>query len=156
MELNNTPRSIVQVAIVPLISNTAIDDQIRAAKLLAIDHHYKKRKKSRPGIGSRVVRDLQKIFRDRYDKHGGSMPKGCDEALDDFAVLLNYAAQLGDYRVLRACKARWAPWLSEAAFTAMIADNARTPLYLSADALGERVGLYDAARTRLAITTIGG
>jgi hypothetical protein len=104
----------------------------------------------------RVLRDLRKFFGDRYDKFGPAMPDDDQGALDDFLILLNYVAMLGDYRALRATKARWMPSLDEVAFDAMVAEVVFSPLYLAPDVLGERIGLYDDKRTELKIRSIGG
>jgi hypothetical protein len=102
-----------------------------------------------------MLRELRKVLADKYDRFGPAMPEGDDGALDDFLVLINYTAMLGDYRALRAAKERWQPSLSEAAFEAMVAEVTANPLYLSPDQLGARVGLYDATRTRLKVRSIG-
>jgi hypothetical protein len=69
-----------------------------------------------PKTSARVwmLRNLCKFFGDRYDKFGPAMPEDDEGALDDFLILLNYTAMLGDDDALRACKARWMPWLDEA------------------------------------------
>jgi hypothetical protein len=159
---NGPPRIIAQVHSAPLspivatVAPETIADKAKAAKHLDIDNRYAgKREKSRPSIVSLRVRDLQTFFRDKHDKFGAAMPEGCEDALDDFGILVNYTVQLGDYRLVRAIKARWMPHLGEVAFDALVIENALKPLYLSADDLGVRIGLDDATRTRLGITTIG-
>jgi hypothetical protein len=110
------------------------------------------RKRRKPSVGVLMLRDLRKFFDDRY---GQAMPEGDDGAHDDFLILLNYVAMLGDYRALRATKERWAPWMSEGSFDALVATVTANPLYLTADELGARIGLYDAKRTELKIRSIG-
>jgi hypothetical protein len=161
VQIHIGPNVKAQTHIAPLASippaNIAVttDEQRKAAQHREIAHRHKRRKRP-PATCVRVLRDLRKFFGDRYDEHGAAMPEGCDAALDDFLILLNYVAMLGDYRALRACKARWMPSLSEAAFDAMVATVVSSPLYLSPDALGERIGLYDDKRTELKIRSIGG
>jgi hypothetical protein len=89
-----------------------VGDAAKANSHREIDRRYAGKG---PKTSARVwmLRNLCKFFGDRYDKHGPAMPEGCDAALDDFFVLLNYTAMLGDYRALLACKARWAPWLDD-------------------------------------------
>lgn len=113
------------------------------------------RKRPKPGVGLRMLRELRKFFADWYDKIGPAMPDGDDAALDDFLILINYVAMLGDYRALRAAKERWLPSLAEAAFDAMVAKVTAEPMYLTPDELGARIGLYDAKRTELKIRSIG-
>jgi hypothetical protein len=161
VQFNISPRTKAQVppsllgASAATIVALSTADQIKAARHHEIAARHKRRKRP-PANCVRVSRELRKFFGDRYDKHGPAMPEGCDAALDDFAILLNYTAMLGDFRALQAAKARWMPWLDEAAFDAMVAKVVSSPLYLSPDALGERIGLYDAKRTELKIRSIGG
>jgi hypothetical protein len=111
----------------------------------------RERGRHRPNIVAFRIRDLQKLFADRY---GTAMPDD-DAARDDLMVLLHHVAHLGDSRALRAYAARWCPWLSYGEFAAIIAEIEYRPLRWRADSLARRIGLDDATRTRLRITTIG-
>lgn len=98
------------------------------------------------------IRDLQAFFRSKYVE---TMPNDDPRALDHLIVLLHHVAYLGDPRALRACAARWAPWLMDAEYAAIIAEIECRPRRWRADSLAHRVGLDDATRTLLRITTIG-
>src|SRR5438034_10355696 len=110
-----------------------------------------KRGRRCPSIAAFRIRDLQNFFADKY---GATMPDD-DGASDDLLVLLHHVAHLGDPRALRVYAARWCPWLCHGEFAAMIAEIDCTPLRWRADSLARRIGLDDATRTRLGITTIG-
>jgi hypothetical protein len=129
------------------------DDQIKAAKHREIARHYARprRKRSRPGIGSLIIGDLEKFFDDKY----GSVFPDDDAGRGDLVVLLQYMAQLGDPCAMTACAARWCPWITDAEYIAMIAGIERAPMRWRADALASEIGLNRATRTRLGITTIG-
>jgi hypothetical protein len=156
MQINNGPRNKAQVQPAVLASHGAIitDDQHKSALHRDIARRHKR--KHAPVSHVRITRELRKTFGDRYDNHGPAMPDGCDAALDDFLILLNYVAMLGDYRALRSAKARWMPRLNETVFDRMVDQVVRSPLYLTPDALGQRIGLTDAKRTELKIKSIGG
>jgi hypothetical protein len=113
---------------------------------------YRRRKRGgRPPIVGFRIRDLETFFSDRY---GATMPDD-DSGLDDFIVLAHHVAQLGDPRALRACAARLCPWMTDAQYDAIVAVTAQKPLCWTADSLAREIGLDDATRTRLGITTIG-
>jgi hypothetical protein len=104
-----------------------------------------------PAIVAFRIRDLQTFVGDRY---GATMPDD-DSGLDDFIVLAQHVARLGDPRALRACAARWCPWLTDDAYDVIVAEINASPRRWTADSLARRIGLDDATRTRLGITTIG-
>jgi hypothetical protein len=158
--IHNSPRNVAQVRSELLAQHTAtVAPETIAAhrRETVLKNARQRRKRPRPSLSVLMLRDLRKFFVDRYDKpgRGDAMPEGDDGALDDFLILLNYVSMLGDHRALRTAKARWMPSLGEVTFDAMVAKVVRSPLYLSPDALGERIGLYDAKRTELKIRTIG-
>jgi hypothetical protein len=159
MLIHNVPRTKAQASSALLDSNTAtvsLEDQRKAAKHREIALNYarqrRKRGRHRTGVVAFRLRDLQEFFGDKY---GSMFPADDDGGLDDLVVLLHHVAQLGDARALRAAAARWAPWLSDKGFTAITAEIDRKPLRWRADSLARRIGLYDAKRTELGITTIG-
>jgi hypothetical protein len=159
VQFNIPPRTKAQVpsalrASTPAtISAACIDDPRKAALHRAIARHYARarHKRSRPGIVSLILRDLSIFFRDKYGK---TFPDD-DAGRDDLVVLLHYLAQLGDARAMRRCAARWCPWLADGEYTAMLASIDRKPLRWDADGLAREIGLDDATRTWLGITTIG-
>jgi hypothetical protein len=159
VQIHIGPNVKAQTKIAPLASNSPAiiafptDDQIKAAKHREIARHYARprRKRSRPGIVSLILRDLHKFFDDKY---GDTFPDD-DAGRGDLVVLLQYMAQLGDPRAMTACADRWCPWLTNVEYTAMIAGIERAPMRWRADALASEIGLNRATRTRLGITTIG-
>jgi hypothetical protein len=120
---------------------------------LDIARKYSRRKRSGgcPAIVAFRIRDLQTFVGDRY---GATMPDD-DSGLDDFIVLAQHVARLGDPHALRACAARWCPWLTDDAYAVIVAEINASPRRWTADSLARRIGLDDATRTRLGITTIG-
>src|SRR6266567_1977573 len=152
MQLNNRVSAISQET--PCAKNFADETREQQAQHREIAQRYArkpKRGRRRQNIAPLRIRDLQKLFAERY---GTAMPDD-DSARDDLTVLLHHVAQLGDPHALRACAARWCPWLCHGEFAAMIAEIECRPLRWRADSLAKRIGLNDATRTRLAITTIG-
>jgi hypothetical protein len=146
----------------PAIIAFPTDEQRKAAKqremalsLARKRRMEKKRPATRPNIGLLMLCDLENFLSDTYDRHGPSMPEGDDAASEHFVVLLHYVAQLGDPSAMRAAKARWCPWLTEAEYIATIAAVERKPLRWNADGLAAEIGLNYATRTRLGITAIG-
>jgi hypothetical protein len=111
------------------------------------------RGRRRPAIVAFRIRDLETVFADRY--RGGTMPDDDYIALDHLIVLLHHVARLGDPRAMRACAARWCPWMSDVEYAAVVAEIDAEPPRWTADRLARRIMLDDATRTRLAITTIG-
>lgn len=102
-------------------------------------------------VGIRVD-ELERLFHHRY---GAQLPDD-DAGRDDLFVLLNHCAYYADAkpRMLTAA-ASWAPWIRADALDDLIADIIARPLRWRADKLAQRLGLDDATRTRLGITTIG-
>jgi hypothetical protein len=137
----------------PAIVALSTDARRKAAKHREIARHYARprRKRSRPGIVSLILGDLQIFFDDKY---GATFPDD-DAGRDDLVVLLHYVAQLGDARTTTACAAHRCPWIKAEEYTAMIAGIERAPLRWRADALASEIGLDNRTRTRLGITTIG-
>jgi hypothetical protein len=114
--------------------------------------YSRKRGRRRPSLVPLRIRDLEAFYREKY---GAIMPNDDPRALDCLIVLLHHVAGLGDPRAVRACAARWAPWLTEAEYAAIVVEIECTPLRWGADSLAREIGLDDAVRTLLRITTIG-
>jgi hypothetical protein len=118
-----------------------------------IARRYASKLKRRSNLAVFRIRDLQVFYSDRY---GETMPDDDHRALDHLVVLLHHVASLGDARALRACAARWCPWITDGEYAAIVAEVDGKPLRWRADALARRIALDDATRTRLGIKTIGG
>jgi hypothetical protein len=153
MQLNSRANAVSQAP-----SCERFDDETPEQKALhheiALTYRRAKRPRGRrrPAIVAFRIRDLQIVFIDRYV--GGTMTDD-DAGRDDLIVLLHHVARLGDPRALRDYAARWCPWLTHGEFAAMIAEIDAEPLRWRADSLARRIGLDDATRTRLGVTTIG-
>ena len=77
---------------------------------------------------------------------------------DDIEIAAHHIAQLGDDPKdhIVAWARMWCPWMAPREAATVAAKVIATPVKLTADTLGWRVGLADAERTALKITTIGG
>jgi hypothetical protein len=126
----------------------------RTAEDAIFERRYRrKRRRGRSNsiVGIRV-RDIESMF---HDKYGAQLPDD-DAGRDDLFVLLNHCAYYADAKPrMLTIAASWAPWLYADALEDMIADITARPLRWRADKLAQRLGLDDATRTRLGITTIG-
>jgi len=99
------------------------------------------------------VRQLTRFFQYKY---GTELPDD-DAGRDDLRIVFDHMVRLKNGRVrMTAFVSLWTPWLSAAEFETLVDDVAAgPPRYYRADQLGERIGLTDAVRTLLRITTIG-
>ena len=96
---------------------------------------------------------VQLFFNDRY---GGVFPDD-DAGRDDLSVALELRASRGEGEpALRRYVASSAPWMTEEETSQLLDRVYANPVKFRADTLGLRIGLSDADRTRLGITTIGG
>jgi hypothetical protein len=84
------------------------------------------------------------------DRYGNRLPD--DDAGRDDAIIMCHHQELRD---IAGWLRRWAPWMHEAEIAAIKIEVRDDRTYLSADALGRRLGLTDGVRTKLKITTIG-
>jgi hypothetical protein len=160
MQLISAPRIIAQVPSAIVARETTNTDKVKAARIreMGLDLARKRReekKRSRPGLGRLMHYDFNKFLCDTYDKHGPAMPEGDNGAEEHFGVLLHLTANLGDPSAVWAAQPRWCPWMSEAAFTAIVDKVYAKPLRWRADTLAHEIGLNDATRTRVGITSIG-
>jgi hypothetical protein len=93
------------------------------------------------------VGELERLYGARY---GHQLPDD-DAGRDDLVLIFNHIANVD------ACirwAAKWAPWMPIHIATALAEQVTNAPQWLKAGALGERVRLTDAERTRLKIKTI--
>ena len=120
------------------------------------DHHEVAKKYARKRKHSaktyRRICELEVVFADHY---GAVLPDD-DAGLDDVLVMAHHLAHLDEPgRRIAAWVRDWAPWHSDDRTAELIEVVLRKPLKWSADKLADRIGLDDATRTRLGITTIG-
>jgi len=119
---------------------------------IALEHERKRRKRNIPKNNVRIT-ELERVFRDRY----GVNPPDDDAGRDDLFVMANHLAHLDEPdRRIKTWAHQWAPWQGVDETTALIETVIAKHLKWTADKLGERIGLNDATRARLGITTIGG
>jgi hypothetical protein len=119
-----------------------------------IDLDAKRKRRKRGANAKNYVRprELERVFRDRY---GAILPDD-DAGLDDIFVMANHLAHLDrpDKRI--ACwLERWAPWYGDDKTEALIEAVLARPLKWTADPMAKRLGLNEATRSRLGLTTIG-
>lgn len=113
---------------------------------------YRQRKKKHSAKTYCRISQLEKFFADQY---GAVLPDD-DAGLDDIFVMANHLAHLDAPKArIRAWVQQWAPWYGERRTAKLIKTVICKPLKWTADRLAERIGLNDATRTRLGITTIG-
>lgn len=134
-----------------------VDKQERRAKKFAdqnakqqADHREIGRRYRRGGVLAYRLRDLQKLF---FDKYGGPLPER--GARVDLIILLHHVAQLGDPSAYAVYRVKWFPWMTDQDLAGLIKLINDKPLSWDADELAEELDLDYATRTRLGITTIG-
>ncbi|WP_210241925.1 hypothetical protein [Bradyrhizobium elkanii] len=117
------------------------------------DRREGKRRRRAPVKYAVRLRDLERFFRYRY---GDTLPDD-DAGRDDLLVAAHHIATTyrAPDRHIRAWASLWAPWLSDAECTDLIAQVVKKPISWKPDTLAWRIGLTDAVRTLLGITTIG-
>jgi hypothetical protein len=117
-----------------------------AAKYKA-DERDKRSPKPSYSLSKGRVGELERLYEARYGHH---LPDD-DAGRDDLVLIFNHIANVD------ACirwAAKWAPWMPSHIATTLGEQVTSAPLWLKAGALGERVRLTDAERTRLKIKTI--
>jgi hypothetical protein len=115
------------------------------------DRHRKSQRRPRL-IPNLRLRELERFYLHIY---GPTLPDD-DAGRDDLFVVAQHLAQGGTLdRHLPAWARVWCPWLGELECSDIVARVTSTPLRWTADALASRIGLDDATRTLLKITTIG-
>ena len=120
---------------------------------LRAEHRRRNRHRGRPSVTVLRLAELSRLFAARY---GVTLPDD-DAGRDDAAIMMNYLAQLpGDQGArLTAWASTHAPWLQGDELAAAIDTATAGPRIHKADELGAMLGLTDAERTRLHISTIG-
>ena len=117
-----------------------------AAKYKA-DERDKRSPKPSYSLSKGRVGELERLYGARY---GHQLPDD-DAGRDDLVLIFNHIANVD------ACirwAAKWAPWMPSHIATALAEQVMNAPQWLKAGALGERIRLTDAERTRLKIKTI--
>ena len=116
-----------------------------------ISQKYRRREKLHPNHNVRI-RDLERFILDRY---GSTLPND-DAGAEDALTMLHHLAHRRDpERRMRIWLRDHAPEFSEGLTCHLIGKAMRRPLKWKADKLGALLGLTDATRERLGITTIG-
>jgi hypothetical protein len=105
------------------------------------------------GLPAGRTRDLTRFFAFTYSD---ALPDD-DGGREDFLILAHHVARLnGDpARNIIGHADRWCPWMDADEIAATVRRVLARPYRWTADILGERLGLLDEVRTRLAIRTIG-
>ena len=114
-----------------------------------------RRKRREPTMASLRLRDLGRVFRDRY---GGVLPDD-DAGREDLVIALHHLALLppgaSRAKALHSYIELWAPWMPDEEAQRLVAEVLDKPRRWKADTLAALVGLTMADRDRLGITTIG-
>jgi hypothetical protein len=119
-----------------------------------IEVRYRNSEKPRPFSMAAVRRgELKRLFVDRY---GHVLPDD-DGGRDDAWLMLHHLGWCPGDRPARmkSWLSLWAPWMPAEEATRLVASVTAKPLRWRADTLARCLGLTDADRTRLRITTIG-
>jgi hypothetical protein len=100
------------------------------------------------------IQDLNRFFRYQY---GTQLPDD-DAGREDMRVMFEHMVRLNNHLArMKAFASLWAAWMPPDEIERLIFEvNFDAPRYYGADELGDIIGLTDAVRTRLGITTIGG
>ena len=124
------------------------------ARHLEFDLEEKRKRRKRGSSAKNNVRprELERVFRDRY---GAILPDD-DAGLDDLFIMANHLAHLDapDKRIASWVR-QWAPWYSADETAALIETVLARPLKWTANSMAKRLGLNEATRSRLGLTTIG-
>jgi hypothetical protein len=125
------------------------DDRVFARRY----RRNKKRGRAPNSVVGLRMRDLETFFNDRY---GPALPDD-DAGRDELFIAANTLCWYADDPAprIRAWAAQRAPWMREHDLDDMIDRIIARPLRWTADKLAQRLGLTDADRARLAISTIG-
>jgi hypothetical protein len=137
-----------------------------AARLAEVARRYawqarQKRKVGQSKIAARArlitlirLRELERLYVSRW---GRFLPDD-DAGRDDFVIAAHHIVHLGDDANdhIVAWARMWCPWMAVEEAAAIAAEAIARPVKWTADTLGWRLGLTDAERTALKITTIGG
>jgi hypothetical protein len=132
--------------------NISVKPDLIKAKHREIAVRYRAGKKSFSMASLRCA-ELRRLFTDRY----GFGLHDDDAGREDARIMAHHLAMLaGDQRVrVTAWLSLWAPWMPADEMTRLIDAVTTKALRWRADTLAERLGLTEADRARLRITTIG-
>ena len=131
----------------------------KAAKHAEIARYYawqaRQRRSANPSRFMARIRlnELERLF---YHRYGPLLPDD-DAGREDFEIAAHHISWLGgdtDKRI-KAYADRWAPWMSAAETECLINRVTDAPRRWRADGLASLLGLKDAERTALKITSIG-
>jgi len=139
--------------------------RLKRARHIEVAHHYawrarQARKRGQRAPADRVrlislirVRELERLSVSRW---GRFLPDD-DAGRDDFLIVAHHIAHLGGEveAHITAWASRWCPWMTAEEAAAAAAQATAKPIKWRADTLGWRLGLTDAERSALKITTIG-
>jgi hypothetical protein len=118
----------------------------------AIEAKLRQHRRKRPGIAVLRASEVNKILTGRY---GRQFPDD-DAGRDDLFIWLLARSHRGDGEPeLRPFIRTKTPWMGESETAALLDRIYAAPTKLRADTWGRWLGLSDAVRTRLGITTIG-
>jgi hypothetical protein len=128
-----------------------------AAKLIKAKHReiairYRNGKKPVSMAPLRCA-ELRRLFVDRY---GRVLPDD-DAGRDDARIMCHHLALMsGDQHIrMKSWLTVWTPWMSADEVASLIANVIAKPIRWRADPMAARLGLKEADRARLGITTIG-
>jgi hypothetical protein len=128
--------------------------KLARAKHREIDIRYgKRRDRDRAFLAPFRIAEMNRFLADKYQ---GLLPDD-DAGRDDARMMLDHLAMMSGNQLARmnAWLGSWAPWMPADEVTALITKVIAKPIKRKADTLGARLGLREADRTRLRITTIG-
>jgi hypothetical protein len=133
---------------------TSIDGAAKLAKAKHREIAIRYRKRREPVFMAPIrVAEINRFFIDKYQ---GLLPDD-DAGRDDARVMLDHLAMMSGNQPARmnAWLRLWAPWMPADEVTNLITNVIAKPIKRKADTLGARLGLREADRTRLRITTVG-
>jgi hypothetical protein len=134
--------------------SSGADARLKKAKHREIAIRYRNGKEKNP-VSMAVLRcaEINRLFADRYSR---VLPDD-DAGRDDARIMAHHLAMMsGDQRSrLKSWLTVWAPWMPPDELAALTDAAIAKPLRWLADTLGKRLGLREADRARLGITTIG-
>lgn len=108
----------------------------------------------RASIAALRIADLQAFFRDCY--RGAELPDDDAGRIDARLMACHLAHRSGDPALrIAAWLADWAPWMSADERDELVVEATTKPTRWRADTLAKKLGLTEATRRRLRITTIG-
>ena len=110
-------------------------------------------RRGRPSMTSLRLKELSRLFKDRY---GGELLPNDDAGQDDLEIFAHHLAQLTNPRGrILSCIELRAPWMKPAEAELFVKSILSTRSRLTADRLAQRLGLTMDDRMRLRIGTIG-